>query len=394
MKKNQLFTVIIAFVGIAVLHSCKKEQTSGLSEVETATGPKNYVSQFKGAKRFPNNPIQVNVHDMNTLADILNQKKQNTVDVLRDSAWASGDGRTLFLQSSEMPAVLESTRRQLYLGAIIKGENAANVTDLRPVLFSVAERNPITVYASFPTDSISRSVAAPSPAADRNYLQSALKVGSGKQLASFRYEMESFKRYEELKLSFGADISVAGLFKLSFSDSTSFNDTKTRVRAEFTQENFSINIEPPIYEPFLKSPVDMSKLGSYDPLIVSSITYGTKGIITIESDSSYKSVTTAIKAVFNLPLPILKDSALTVNAGLTRAQIDVINTSKISIYVIGAQGKDLIKIVQGLPGFAQIIAGGGEFSWEAPGVPLYYTLNYLSDFGTYWNRFQVKVHNN
>ena len=393
MKKKHLLTLALALAGVTFFNACKKSQLEKTPQENTPKGPKGYVSQFKGAKRLPTEVIKVNVSDTRTIAEILEQKKQNTVEVLRDSVWASGNGKTLFLQSTEMPAVFDNIRRQVYLGAIIKAENAGNPSNFLPVFVTAAERNPITIYASFPTDSISKTLASPSPTAERAYLQAALKVGSGQQLSSFRYEMESFKRYEELKLSFGANVSVAGLFKLDIKDSTALSNNKTRVRAEFTQENFSVNLEPPIDKPFLKDPIDKSKFGQYDPLIVSSITYGRKGIMTVESDSSFKSVTSSIKAVFNLPLPVLKDS-LNISAHLTKSQIDVLNNAKISIYIIGAEGKDLAKIIQGIPGFAQIIAGGGEFSWQAPGVPLYYTLNYLSDFSTYWNKFQVQVHSN
>ncbi|QNK64016.1 thiol-activated cytolysin family protein [Pedobacter sp. PAMC26386] len=398
MNKKHLFAAIVALMGMTIFHSCKKSEQLNSSQTNDSKAPKGYVSQFKGAPRFPNEPIKVNVFDMSAIADILDQKKQNTVDVLRDSAWASGNGKTLFVQSTEMPAIFDNIRRQVYLGAIVKGEDAGNPNNFKPVFVTVAERNPITIYATFPTDSISRKVAAPSPTTDLAYIRAALKVGSGKQLSSFRYEMESFKRYEELKLSFGANISVAGLFSLNIKDSTALAGAKTRVRAEFTQENFAINVEPPIYEPFLKDPVNKGKFGNYDPLIVSSITYGRKGIMTLESDSSYKSVTSAIRATFSLSLPVLKEIVnnpiLAINAGMSKQQLETLNNSKIVVYVIGTEGKDSIKIVQGISGFAQIIAGGGEFSADSPGTPLYYTLNYLSDYSTFWNRFQVQVHNN
>ena len=59
---------------------------------------------------------------------------------------------------------------------------------------------------------------------------------------------------------------------------------------------------------------------------------------------------------------------------------------------MGVDGTSTVRAVTGgLAGFAQVIAECGGFKSDSPGAPLYYTLNYLSDFGTFRNPFKVHV---
>ncbi|MNH00617.1 hypothetical protein D3C87_469440 [compost metagenome] len=391
MKKAIKILFVVSTV--VSLFSCKKNEIFRTNDDVPAV--KGYVSQFKGMPRYSFGPIKVNVQDTESIYDLLEGRKQNAAEVIRDSVWSNGKGRTLFLRSNEIPALTENIRRQLYLGAILKGEDAGRVENFVPVSLAPDERNPITIYATFPTDSTSRVLTKLGPGFDKAYIQTALKNGSGEQLQSFTYDMASFNSYQEMKLSFNANLNIAGLFKLTVHDSTHLSNNKTRVRAEFTQENFSVNIEPPIYEPFVKPTVPKSRFGTFDPVIVSSVTYGRKGIMTFESDSSYKAVNTSITAVFNLPATKLKaaaDGQNLLTLGLSQSQVNTINNAQIKVYLIGPLGKDIIHIIQGVKGFASLIANGGEYSWQSPGTPLYYSLNYMSDFSTHWTNFQVDTY--
>lgn len=391
MKK--IIRILFVVSTVVSVFSCKKNEILGTND--DIPNVKGYVSQFRGMPRYSSGPIRVNIQDTESIYDLLDGKKQNAAEVIRDSVWSNGQGKTLFLRSNEIPALTDIIRKQLYLGAILKGEDAGKVEDFVPITLALNERNPITIYASFPTDSTSRVLTKLGPSVDRNYIQTALKNGSGEQLQSFTYDMASFNSYQEMKLSFNANLNIVGLFKLTVHDSTHLSNNKTRVRAEFTQENFSVNIEPPIYEPFVKETVDKDRFGKYDPVIVSSVTYGRKGIMTFESDSTYKAVNSSITAVFNLPATKLKaaaDGENLLTLGLSQSQVNTINNAQIKVYLIGPQGKDIINIIQGVRGFASLIANGGEYSWQSPGTPLYYSLNYMSDFSTHWTNFKVDTY--
>lgn len=358
--------------------------------------------QAKSFKKYDFEPTVFNLSnfDKDGLQGLLNKTKQNSMTFLRDSAWADGKGKTSFYESTEIPAVLEDTRRKLYLGAIIKGEDAINVDNVNSVFIAPQHRNPITMYVNFPTDSIARTTL-PSKRVENEYLRNALKAGSGIQIQSFTYEQSQFQKTEELKKSFGANLDLGKILTVDYLDTLSKSTFKTKVRAEFTQENFSVNIEPPIYEPFLKESFDIKTIGPYEPLIVSSVTYGRKGIFFMESDSSYSMVKQTLNVAFNLSAEMLGVSATgklgdkfyaELSLRLTKQQIALIQNARIKVYIIGVDGKSTVEAVTGgLAGFAKVIAQNGNFTPDNPGVILYYSLNYLRDFGTFRNKFKLNI---
>ncbi|MGE8378624.1 MAG: hypothetical protein ACN6PN_09750, partial [Sphingobacterium sp.] len=64
------------------------------------------------------------------------------------------------------------------------------------------------------------------------------------------------------------------------------------------------------------------------------------------------------------------------------------------VYLIGPKGEAIVKaIVTGLPGFAEVLAASGGFTKDSPGEILYYTLNYVDNFGTFRNQFKINVAN-
>ena len=391
----KLLTGLIIILSV----SCKKTKEA---DVADATKP---VSSLKDLKRFDYNATVFNLSSFtkDSPKGIVNGKKKNTISFVRDSIWPGATGKTTFYESTEIPSVLPETRLKLFLGAIIKGDQAINVDDFTTLNIPAAYRNPITMYANFPTDLTYKTVALPQPREDATYIRDALRTGSGRQIQSFTYEQNQFRRVDELKKSFGANLKIGKILTVDFLDTTSTGGQKTRVRAEFTQENFSINIEPPIYEPFIKEGIDLTQFGPYEPLIVSSVTYGRKGIFIMESDSSYQMIRTTLTVALNLSAEMLGVSSstklgenftATLNTRLTNEQKSTLQNSKIYVYVIGVDGTSTVRAVTGgLAGFAQIIAESGGFTADSPGAPLYYTLNYISDFATFRNPFKVNVAN-
>lgn len=396
MKNYFKYTLVALFLFFII--SCKKEIS------KDASGTSDPTLSGHNLKRLAQAPTVFNLtsFDKEGPKGIINRKKQNSITFIRDSLWAGSTGKTVFYESTEIPAILPETRLKLYLGAIIRANNAVDIENFTPMAIPAIHRNPITMYANFPTDSISRTVL-PAPSQDSRYVRDALKAGTGTQIQSFTYEQNQFKRVSELQKSFGASFHIAKVITVDFLDTTSTGGTKTRVRAEFTQENFSINIEPPIYEPFLKPTFDMGQFAGYDPLIVSSVTYGRKGIFILESDSSFSIVKTTLSVALTLSAEMIGVSsdkklgpefAIELKARMTNAQKSVIEHSKIYVYVMGVDGTSTVRAVTGgLAGFAQVISECGGFTPQSPGAPLYYTLNYLTDFGTFRNPFKVNIAN-
>ena len=393
MKKALKYIMLLS-LPIVLATSCSK--TKDLGSVEQ--------SKQNQLKKFNYKPTVINLStfDKESFESLANSKKQNSLTYLRDSIWANGGGKSFFYETTEIPAVLEETRKKLYLGAIIKGTAALDINNFVPELIAPSYRNPITMYVNFPTDSIYRTVL-PSKFQDIAYMRAALKAGSGIQIQSFSYEQSQFRKAEELKKSFGANVNLADILTVDYLDTLSSSKFKTLVRAEFIQENFSINIEPPIYAPFLKPNFDRSVLGQTAPLIVSSVTYGRKGIFIMESDSSYNMVKNTLSVALTLSAELLGASSESklgpafsaeLKARLTKEQTATLQNSRMKVYIIGVDGKSLIEAVTGgLAGFAKVLSQNGNFTPESPGDILYYSLNYLDDFATFRNRFQINVAN-
>jgi len=398
MIMRKIVKPIIFMTAIGLLASCSKMKDAVPGE------PQEIKGQFSGFKTHRFEPTVINLTSFDSIEKkgFVNRNKQNSLTFLRDSVWTNGTGKTTFYETTDIPAVLPETRRLLFLGAILRGDKAIDVDNVLPEFISPVYRNPITMYANFPTDSVFRTVL-PSKSAENTYIRTALAHGGTDQLQSFTYEQSQFRRTEELKKSFGANLNLGNILKVSYLDSLDNSKFKTIVRAEFTQENFSVAIEPPIEKPFLKENFNMSVFNNIRPVIVSSVTYGRKGILIMESDSSYSAVQKTLNASLNLAANMLgissKDSlgakfSAELKLRLTKEQKETIASSRMKVYLIGPKGDAIVKaIVTGLPGFAEVLAASGGFTKDSPGEILYYTLNYLDNFGTFRNQFKINVAN-
>jgi thiol-activated cytolysin len=375
MKKQVLLLLGCASL---VLYSCRKNQDAAAPIQKPGTG--GIVYQFADFKKFANDPIRIPLRNAEHLQQIWNQFKQNGVSI--DQVVPGPNGKTLMVSSDEVPTLNAVTRTTSFIGAIYYG-NSINDMSLRPIPNTAISRRPISVYADFPTDFIQDSIAVPSPAAQARFVRNALKEGSGDQISSFTYDMQRFYSFDELKLSFGANLNIGSVFTFDLLDSITSANKKTRIRAMFVQKNFTINMEPPADGKIIDGPVDPALFGGYAPLIVTNVNYGRMGVMTIESDSSYDAVNFAVRATLNLGA---------VGGGsihLTEDQQRLLDRAKIKAYVIGADGSDAVKTVNGFDGFRDLILNGGKFSPAKPGVPISINLRYVSDFAPYNSKFEL-----
>jgi len=394
--KQKLNLIAIVALFVVIITSCSKDLVPG-GAIEPIPG-------LNGLRTYTFEPTEITLSSFDSIGikGFAKNGKLNSLTFLRDSIWPNNTGKTSFYETTDIPAVLEETRRKLYLGAILRGETAIDVNNVNPVFVPATMRNPITMYANFPTDSIYRTVI-PSKVQDLSYLRAALSSAAGNQIQSFTYEQSQFRKTEELKKSFGANLNLGNILTINYLDSLNNTNFTTLVRAEFTQENFSIAIEPPIYEPYLKSNFDYTIFNGIRPVIVSSVTYGRKGIFIMESDSSYTMVKNTLNVALTLSAEMLNVSSVdslgpafsaSLKLRLTKEQKATLENSRMKVYIIGADGKSIVKaITTGLEGFAEVLAGNGGFTKDSPGDILYYSLNYLDDFSTFRNQFKLNIPN-
>ena len=106
-------------------------------------------------------------------------------------------------------------------------------------------------------------------------------------------------------------------------------------------------------------------------------------IIAIESDYSFNELKAAVKASFT--------------AGIVGGEISIsaqhkkiLQESTMRLFVSGGIGQDVAQIVEGYDKFNEFIVNGGEFTKEAPGVPIFFTANYAEDNSVFRTSFATE----
>lgn len=291
--------------------------------------------------------------------------------------------------SANMPLFNQEIKGKVYLGAIVMAKEGGNPDLLNIIPVDTSERNPITMYATFPTDSVYRKIQKPSKEVDLDYLRAAIKAGSLRTINNLQYGSYKFNRFADLEKYFESNVSPAKFFNAGYGDDDLIVK-KTKIAFIYTQENFSVNIEPPIYAPFLKGKLDLTKYGDENPLIVSSLTYGNKVMFTLLSDDEYNDVNAALNTILNQPYSVLIDQQVLLSK-LTPKTIEILNKAKVSAYVYG-QSNGTVYPVNGLEAISAALTKIVPATAENPGVPLYYSLNYVKDFATFRYKFDTKAY--
>ena len=125
---------------------------------------------------------------------------------------------------------------------------------------------------------------------------------TGKQLGSFTYNMRQFSYFEELKLAFGANVNIGGLLNIDVSLDKGKIRKKTGLFAKIVQRNYTVDMDLPADGNILLNHDDMGSVGKYDPIYISSITYGRMVLISIESSESYDEIRITYRLSYKLKL--------------------------------------------------------------------------------------------
>lgn len=272
------------------------------------------------------------------------------------------------------------TSNNIYLGAVY---TAKSVEDLSYDWIS-KHVDPIDVSYTFPRyffDEIQR----PSVSGMYRSLNKAIESPqfTGKQSLAFEYDMRQFFKYNELKLAFGANVNVASLFKLDVSVNYTNIKSKSGLFARVVQKNFSMIMDYPYDGNIFLNNDDLNSVLSQSPVYINSIIFGRMAIIAIESDYSFNELKAAVKASFT--------------AGIVGGEISIsaqhkkiLQESTMRLFVSGGIGQDVAQIVEGYDKFNEFIVNGGEFTKEAPGVPIFFTANYAEDNSVFRTSFATE----
>ena len=379
MRKNLLALPVICLLFFA---ACKK---NNMPEPSPAGKAGKQLSAFSHLKKYPETLIPIK-KDSISLKEYIASTKTSSTTFIKDSYWVAGTGKSAIYESTEQ-TVLPDNEILVYPGSILRG-NSISSMDFIPIADYIPK--PISVGVSFVGTASTGTVASPSLSATRAFLRTALlgAPGSGKQISSFSYEQTPFTYYEEIKQSFGSNTNVKGIFSSS-SNSSEWGKRKitksTGMVLKFTQKNFNLNMDIP-QDGQLIDPSGPNNFGAYSPVYVSSVTYGRMGIIVIESNYSYSDVNASFSKITR---KLFKNS----QEVFTSQDQQIIDNSEIQIYLIGGNGANDAQAINGYAAFVNYVSGGGEFSAGDPGVPISFTLRYLSDHSLFKTRFQIDFAN-
>jgi len=378
MKNNLKTLIAVAAVTVLSVTACKKN----VEEQISSNGKE--INTIRNLSKFPDTIISITGQG-NPIKSLINSNKKSYTELIKDSVWAGDAGHSLVIESDEQ-VVLTNYSRYIYPGSLLQGNSISDLT-YKPLTQYQNKIKPITVSVSAHAANVSGVINKPSLSSTRSFLESVYSDSfSGKEITSFSFDMNQFTYYDEFKLAFGANIKVGNIFNANASINKTKIEKKTGLIAKFVQRNFTLDMDLPDGN-LLDSSVDPSQLGQYSPVYVSSITYGRMGMIKVESDYNYSSLTRAFKAAFNAGI-------VSGGASIADSLKTIIDNSSIEIYNVGGEGESVAQSINGYDAFRQYIISGGNYTPQTPGLPLYYTLSYLSDNSIFRTRFLVNFPKN
>ena len=341
------------------------------------------MSNSVPVSKYPQKVIDISMESPESFSHFSNISITRSSELLKDSVWSDGKGHTLIYETNEHVPTQE-LMRYIYLGSILQGgsiEKQRFVPVLKPV-------DPITISYSFPARWVTDIIMKPSLSAQRQSLQNIMnKEGmEGKQLGSFSYNTRQFTYFEELKLAFGANVNIARILDIDISVDKGKIRRKTGLFAKIIQRNYTVDMDLPIDGNLLLNHDEINNIGRYDPVYISSITYGRMALISMESFESYDKLRVALQVA-------LQAKVINGELDFSLEQKKILKEAEINVVVYNGEGEGTVKTIKGWDEFQKFIIQGGRFSKDLPGDAIFYTASYLSDNSPYYSKFKIHLKN-
>lgn len=329
MKSNTLIQSSFLFLLILLsLCACKKntDDTPCNSSDCSIDGLVQEVGSPQPVQEVQDSTLQEEV------IDFANNWECNDFEV--DITEARGEYRT-FDPNSEI----------IWPGNLLQGNSIHKATP-DPI---VVERAPGEFTINLINGSNSSTTSAEVPQVDQTRVVGALNdiLGENNGLipANFTYEKYEVQSQEELALKMGVNVSTLTTdvkAKMAFSSEQSFN----RILVDFSQIYYSMIYEKPTsLEQVFAPEVTTEDLAPYiyngnPPVYISSVTYGRRLYVLIESTSSVTDMQAAISATYN--------SALVEGSGSVDVnKVKELAENKIKIFAMGGDASDALAAFEG-----------------------------------------------
>lgn len=271
--------------------------------------------------------------------------------------------------------VLDSKASRFFPGALIKGETVltgrnAPISQFprRPMTVSISLNGPIGVE-------LHRTVQNPSALSQ---VRVAINDILGQEIDEVTPANQTFE-ITEIESSHDIHVAIGGAFENSYAEiEGSFDFTsssiKSRVLVKFIQNYYTIDVdEPGLADSFFINPesIHADDLGDA-PLYVNSVTYGRQIYFTVTSEESNTNIEATLNATFDA---MGSSGSLDASAEYAKSM----KNYKMSATIIGGSGAEAAVVIDSPEELMELIKSGGNYSKNSPGLPIAYTLSYLSN---------------
>ena len=316
-----------------------------------------------GDYKVPSQKIFIDTTNISTPTVQVTARDTSEEEICRTEKikWKPGGDETI---------LLDPQSDVIYPGSVIDASSLQN-GKFTPI---VGKRKPIKISISIPNlHTTKKEIFNPSLASVREAIKSILtSPAQGSQPAQLSVDCYEVFSKEHLNLLFKSKYS-AGFGKVEAGFNFDNKQVKSRYILDLTQVYYSLDVDAPDASGFFeKKPENIS---SISPAFISSIKYGRKILMAIESSTNIQGKEFDLKSEFNLFAGSGELSANSISQKL-------IADKSIKLLIIGGNPNnpyDIFKAVADKDSLYQILKRDAVWSMQNLGVPLSYTVRHCYD---------------
>lgn len=367
MKKHIVMPVLL--LAILIISSCSESDpfldSSACYQLKRA----NYKINVDSMYTYPGDTIY------NSWLKSYNARLQSQTRALslEDDAFFS---KQYIVKSTE--TTLLYGKNYIYPGAILEGNS---IIDQKYVPVFVNNRNPITVSMTLTHNTpkhTSQTINSPTYSKLDDYVKDMVVDGNFSQNQKFMFQSKRFSFYDEIKSAFGTNINTRKLFSSRKETSTSEEHKivkSTGMYVKFFQSSFVVNMD---IAPLSNEPVKGKT--EFEPVYVSSVTYGRLGIIVFETEETYEFAETCMKKEIDR---IFYHKTTTLNE---KEQL-FFDTTDFKVLIIGADSDYAVQTIKGYGQFLNLIYNS-TFTEHSYGVPIACSFSYANSHALVETEFE------
>lgn len=259
----------------------------------------------------------------------------------------------------------------LYPGAIFEGNS---ISDQKYAPIFLQNRNPITISMTLNHNTpkqTSRTIQNPSKSQLEDYVKEMVVDGNFQQNEKFMFQQNRFTFYDEIKSAFGTNVDTRKLFSSRKESSTEYKEKimkSSGMFVKFYQSCFTVNMD---IAPLSNQPIKGNT--TFEPVYVSSITYGRMGILVFETDSTYEFAEKCMNKEFSRIFKRGKET-------LTEEELRFFERTEFKILILGGDSDYTVQTVKGYSQFLNLIYHS-TFTQTSYGVPISCSFSYANSHG-------------